>query len=442
MRKQRLWFLAIGALSLASLLQLTGCVKQSDDVLGQAYVAPATLNLRREVNQKNSAVALLKHGEKVGIVDSRRRFVKVRTEKGDEGWVDSLQLLSPEQMAQIRRDTQHALSLPSEGAAGVFEALNVHIEPSRQSPAFARIPEGGSVAVLAHRIEPKNSAPAKPPNLVAERPQPLSRRQKRERQLRSSASRLPAPPPAPKPPANWQELSAERIDGAQSTAEVQANKDQADKEKQSSGKMALELKKPVILEDWSLVRTKDNQCGWVLSRNLVMSIPDEVAQYAEGKRITAYFDLGSVQDEEKGLRHDWLWTTSSGLQPFDFDSWRVFLWNRRRHRYETSYRQRDVEGYFPVHVDAADSNALGRTFELITKDDDGKFRRRSYAFDTSRVHLTGTEDYQPDAAGNGDKTGGVDANGIDTNKLQAKMPREGWFHHGWSALKRRVLKHD
>ena len=108
-----------------------------------------------------------------------------------------------------------------------------------------------------------------------------------------------------------------------------------------------EPKKPVILEDWSLVRTKDNQIGWVLTRNLIMSIPDEVAQYAEGKRITSYFDLGAVHDELKGMKHNWLWTTSSAPLPYDFDAWRVFLWNRRRHRYETSYRQRDVEGYFP-----------------------------------------------------------------------------------------------
>jgi len=431
MGKRRLRLLAMSALSLLSLLELTGCVKQPDDVLGEAYVAPATLNLRRELTQKNSAVAMMKHGDKVAIIDSRRRFVKVRTQKGDEGWVDSLQLLSPAQMEQIRRDTQHALSLPSEGAAGVFEALNIHIEPSRQSPAFARIPEGGSVAVLAHRVQPKSSEPPKAPSLIAERPQPLSRRQKRERQARSN-SRLPTPPRPPKPPKNWQELSAERIDNAQSIADIKAKK-----EEQSAGKKALELKKPVILEDWSLVRTKDNQCGWVLSRNLVMSIPDEVAQYAEGKRITAYFDLGSVQDEEKGVRHNWLWTTASRLEPSDFDAWRVFLWNRRRHRYETAYRQRDVEGYFPVHMDAVDANAFGRTFELVTKDDDGKFRRRSYVFDGSRVHLTGTEDYRPGGTGSDGS-----AAGINTSQLQAKMPKEGWLGRHWSALKQRVLKHD
>ena len=74
--------------------------------------------------------------------------------------MDSTQLLSPEQMDQIRRDRQRALALPSEGSATVFEALNIHIDPNRQSPALARIPEGGSVAVLAHRLEPKTAGPA------------------------------------------------------------------------------------------------------------------------------------------------------------------------------------------------------------------------------------------------------------------------------------------
>jgi hypothetical protein len=307
----------------------------------------------------------------------------------------------------------------------VFEALNIHIEPSRVSPAFARIPEGGSVTVLAHRLQPKASGPARPPILVADRPEPLTRRQKRERQAKAS-SHVPPPPPAPKPPPNWQELSSERIDGAESTADKKAERDA-----RATEKKAAELKKPVVMEDWTLVRTKDKQCGWVLSRNLVMSIPDEVAQYAEGRRITSYFDLGSVQDEEKGLKHNWLWTTMSGVEPYDFDSWRVFLWNRRRHRYETSYRMRDVEGYFPVHVDPAESGTFGRTFELITKDDDGKFRRRTYVFDGTRVHLTGTEDYHPGAPDQGNK-----ATGINTNELQAKVPHDSWLHRHWVAIKR------
>jgi uncharacterized protein YgiM (DUF1202 family) len=417
---------ALIALSIM-LFDLVGCGARSSDVLGQAYIAPASLNLRRELAQKNNAVAVLKHGDRVNIIDVRRRFVKIRTDKGAEGWVDSTELLSSEEMYRIQHERQQAEALPSEGAATVYEALNIHLEPDRRSPAFAKIAEGGSVAVLAHRLAPKNAAAPRAPTLTIERPQAPAHKPQKEKQTRNNL-RLPPNPPPPKPPPNWEELSAERVDGAESSAELQAKQ-----QRQAAQRKAEELSKPVIMEDWTLVRTKDKQCGWVLSRNLMLSIPDEVAQYAEGKRITAYFDLGAVSDEEKGEKHNWLWTTASEPEACDFDAWRVFLWNRRHHRYETSYRQRNLEGYFPVHVDSPDANAFGRSFELITKDDDGKFRRRTYLFDGVRVHLSATEDYHYIAAGGDTKPAP-----LDTSKLQQKTPQSGWISREWSQLKRRL----
>jgi uncharacterized protein YgiM (DUF1202 family) len=415
----------------ALLLVLASCAgSRSGYGLREAYVAPATLNLRRDLLQKNSVVAVLKHGERVSIVDTRRRFVKVRTAKGQEGWLDSLQLLSAEQMEQIRHEAEQALTLPSEGSATVLEALNIHIEPDRRSPAFALIKEGSYVDVLAHRLTAKDTGPLRPPSLIKEHPQPLSRKQRKEKGSRNALK--PPPPKPPKAPDNWQELSAERINGGDSTADLKAKKDKAAAEKKAG-----ELKKPAALENWTLVRTKDKQCGWVLSRNLVMAIPDEVAQYAEGRHITSYFDLGSVNDEEKGVKHNWLWTTRSGPAPYDYDAWRVFLWNRHRHRYETSYRLRDLEGYFPVRVDPPDPNVFGRTFHLITKDEDGKLRARTYVFDTMRVHLINTEDYSP--ATPGSQKG---ANGIDITKLQAKKPAGNWLSHHWRTLKQRVTGSD
>ena len=35
-----------------------------------------------------------------------------------------------------------------------------------------------------------------------------------------------------------------------------------------------------------------------------MAIPDEVAQYAEGKHITSYFELGAVRDDIEPDRRD------------------------------------------------------------------------------------------------------------------------------------------
>jgi SH3-like domain-containing protein len=399
------------------LVMLAGCGVQSDDTLGHAYVAPATLALRRELREKNSTVALLKHGERVSILDVHRRFVKVRTDKGVVGWLDSLELLSADQMAQIKKEREQMARLPSEGMATVYDALNVHIEPNRQSPAFAKVPEGGSVTVLGQRVAPKVTGPVRIPTLIVPKPEP-TRRHGRKKSPKN-AFHLPPKPAPPKPPADWRTLPDEPGGAGVPHAESATQK----------GKKSDE-KAPVILENWSSIRTKNGGYGWVLSRNLMMSIPDDVAQYAEGKRITSYFDLGVVHDAAKGERHNWLWTTLSATAPYDFDSWRVFLWNQRRHRYETSFRARDLVGYFPVHVDPAETGVPGRRFELIVKDEDGVLRRKSYQFDGVRVHLTGTEDYHPEAE--------TKAN----EPQQAKSQRpSGWLGREWLALQQMFAKY-
>jgi len=40
----------------------------------------------------------VKHGERLDIIDVRRRLVRVRTVTGVEGWVDANLLLSAQQM--------------------------------------------------------------------------------------------------------------------------------------------------------------------------------------------------------------------------------------------------------------------------------------------------------------------------------------------------------
>lgn len=393
------------ALPLA-LLWLASC-KQSGPVaaneVGVAYVAPTTVTLRGDLSQKTT-VAVLKHGDRVHVLDQKRRFVQIRSAGGATGWVDAFQLLTPEQMADLNRQHEEALALPSEGAASVYDPLNVHLEPSRISPSFTQIPQGDSVEVLQYRLVARSNAAPKPPVFTIDRPQP-ERRERKKKKTQPSL-RLPPKPAPPGLPRDYEELSA---------AHVQAPKPAAPVAPQSPAK-------PPVMEEWTLIRTRNRLTGWVLSRNLVMLIPDEVAQYAEGKRITSYFSLGEVKDDETGtVKHDWLWTTESEPASFDFDAWRVFVWSKRHHRFETSFRQRNVEGYFPIRVD-------GNQFSLLTKDDDGKLRRRTYSFDGTLVHLIGTGD----VSANG--TAASDAAGQTARSKNATQKQPGFFQRLWNRL--------
>jgi hypothetical protein len=144
------------------------------------------------------------------------------------------------------------------------------------------------------------------------------------------------------------------------------------------------------LEDWSLVRTREGHAGWVLTRNLVMAIPDEVAQYSEGARITSYFALGDVHDGDQ-IKHHWLWTTiRDGGKPHQFESFRVFIYMLRRHRYETAYIERNLEGYYPVQV------VRGPTpkFSLILRGPDGQLYRKTWVLEGYVVRKVSEEPYK------------------------------------------------
>jgi len=303
----------------------------------------------------------------------RRRFVKVRTSGSPpiEGWTDSNLLLSPQQMDDLHSLAETAAKLPSEGSATVYEALNMHADPNRQSPSFFQIPESGSVEVIGHRVAPRSMAEP------AERPvRRVSTNRKSKAKDTNKGIPPLDPPKAPAVPADWLALSRPRssdLPGYQPP-----------------------VSKPVPMDDWSLVRTRDGKVGWVLSRMLTMAIPDEVAQYAEGHRITAYVPLGEVRDKDNNqVKKNWLWTTaSSGLESYEFDSFRVFVWSLKHHRYETAYIERNVQGYYPVETKTLPGQDE-KAFSVILLDKDGKLYKRTYAFSGFRVQMVSKTPYAP-----------------------------------------------
>jgi SH3-like domain-containing protein len=348
--------------------------------IGEAYVGPATLLLRQELTPKAAVSGTVKHGEKLEILEYKRRFVKVRTTQGAEGWTDTRQLLTPEQMAGLRQMAESALKFTSQGAATVFEPLNMHTEPNRASPSFWQIPDTARVDVIGHKLTPRTQAQAATAPAATQQ----SRTPRRKSKDKPAPSKTPPPPvpAAPKPPDNWLELSVPREDGSE---EIQPG----------APKVEQKPAEPVPMDDWDLVRTKDGKVGWVLMRALSMAIPDEVAQYAEGHRITSYFALGHSEGGDSD-KNDWLWTTiTKGLEPYEFDSFRVFVWSRKHHRYETAYIERKVVGHYPVEVD--NSGAVPR-FSLLLEGDGGQLVRKTYTFEGYRVRMVNKEPYQPERA--------------------------------------------
>jgi uncharacterized protein YgiM (DUF1202 family) len=145
--------------------------------------------------------------------------------------------------------------------------------------------------------------------------------------------------------------------------------------------------KPVepVYEDWWLVRNLDGHVGWVVGRNLDVEVPMEVAEYAEGRKIVAWFKLNEVRstkEKDSKLVPQYLMALSEpkGGLPYDFDQIRVFTWNQKRERYETAYREHLI-GDLPIQVATQDFGKDGHlpVFTLRAKEDDHPFQERKYS---------------------------------------------------------------
>jgi hypothetical protein len=355
----------------SSLWALCGCNTRPapEPVIGHAFAGPATLNLHKEIDSKSATVTAVHHGDKLDIVGQRRRWYRVRTATGIEGWTSDRELLDTAQMRRLEALAAETGGMPSQGVATTFSNLNVHTEPTRQSPSFVQVKEHEKVDVIAHKVSERAGTTQKR-DLIPPRP-------KLEKKAKEKASKVPLPPApgAPEPPPDWVALS-------------QQGEPKADIEDENASHAA---RGPV--DDWMLIRTENGTGGWVLTSGLYLAIPDEVAQYAEGHRITSYFSLGKIQDG--GVQKDiWLWTTSEGLgEDHDFDGYRVFTWSLKRHRYETAYIQRRERGFFPVLAKAGE-------FSVCLERDDGSRVRKQYTMMGNAVRPAGerpcgkTEDQQ------------------------------------------------
>jgi len=310
------------------LLLLPACRHGGGRVLEIAYVSGVQAILRDHVAAVYEKTGVVKNGERVEVLDHDRRFVKVRTATGAMGWVEQRYLVGQDVYDQIQKLTADNQNDPVQAQGSTRNDTNLHVEPGRDSEHLYQISSGEKLSLLKRGTAEKLGAGA--------------------------------------PPSR--------------TAIAGGNLQNGNPQKNDK-------KNPPLIEDWWLVRDSHSRVGWVLARMIDLDIPLDVAQYAEGQRIVAFFVLNQVQDGDKKVAQYLTVVTEpkDGL-PFDFNQIRVFTWNVKRHRYETAYRER-MEGVLPVTVaqENFDKEGLLPAFTIRVKDDNGKVSERKYKLNTPIV---------------------------------------------------------
>ena len=291
-----------------------------------AYVSGIQANLRDRVAAVYEKTGTVKNGDRLEVLDHERHFVKVRTATGATGWIEQRFLASQQVYDRIQKLAADNQNDPVQARGTTRNDTNLHVEPGRDTEHLYQISAGEKLLVLKRG--------------TAEKPGAVATQSR-------SASRANTP----------------------GSAEAE--------------------KKPLpVTEDWWLVRDSHDRVGWVLARMVDFDVPLDVAQYAEGQRIVAFFVLDQVPDGDKKVaQYLTVLTESRDGLPFDFNQIRVFTWNVKRHRYETAYRER-MDGVLPVKVSQEDFGKEGilPTFTLRVLDDKGGVTERKYKLNTPIVH--------------------------------------------------------
>lgn len=317
-------------LALLAGLLLTAC-SRGRRALEINYVSAPQVALRDQVSAVYNKVGVVKNGERVEVIDRERRFVKVRTSSGAEGWMEQRYVISQKIYDQLQKLAQDHRNDPVQATGVTRNDTNIHLEPARDSEHLYQLTTGEKVSIL------KRASTEKEPNT-------------------SLAAAPPGKKGAPKP----------------------------------------------VMEDWWLVRDSQGRTGWILARMVDIDVPLDVAQYAEGQRIQAFFVLDSVQDADKKVpEYLVLLNEPKDGMPSDFDQIRVFTWNVRKHRYETAYRERNLAGILPVTLglEAFEKEGTLPTFTVRVQDEQGNISQRKYKLNTPIVRRVLAPGEQAEKAG-------------------------------------------
>ena len=272
------------------------------------YVLAKKTYLRDRVAAVSNRTADVGNGDRLQVLDHGRRFFKVQTDKGEQGWINEKMVATQDVFDQFAALTKEHEKDPVVATGVVRDDVYMHLTPGRETEHFLRLGEGEKIKLLRRATLSKPV----PPGLRAVAP------------VIVKGKAVEATPPA-----------------------------------------------PPGMDDWWLVRDSKGNAGWIYSRLMDVDAPETLVRYSEGQRIVGAYILTKVYDpdapqDDKNIP-EYVTVTSpytAGL-PYDFNQARVFIWNVKKHRYETAYRDKNIEGYLPLKVTMA-SDPYGKAPASMT----------------------------------------------------------------------------
>jgi SH3-like domain-containing protein len=308
------------------LLLLPACGRGRHHVLEVAYVSAPQAALRDQVAAIFNRVGNVKNGERVEVLEREKRFARVRTASGLEGWIEQRFLVDQKTFDALQKLTQDNQNDPAQAPGILRNETNMHVTPGRDTEHLYQLAAGAKVEILKRATAEKQSGAM-----------PLSKSEA-SAMVKSGAKIGPAL-------EDWWLVR--------------------DDQKRVGWVLSRMVDVDVPLDIAQYAEGQRFVAFFALNQ-----VPDN--DKGVQKQIPQYLCL--MTDPHDGL-------------PYDYDQVRVFTWNTRKHRYETAYREHGLDGVLPVTVTKEDFDKEGTlpVFILRVKDDAGNVAERKYKLNTPIV---------------------------------------------------------
>jgi SH3-like domain-containing protein len=136
------------ALAAVFLLALFACNRGRHHVLEVNYVSAVQATLRDQVANFYNRVGTVKNGERVEVLEREKRFSRVRTATGLEGWIEQRYLVDQAVYDALQKLTQQNLNDPVQAPGVLRNDTNLHLTPGRESEHLYQLLAGAKVSLL------------------------------------------------------------------------------------------------------------------------------------------------------------------------------------------------------------------------------------------------------------------------------------------------------
>jgi uncharacterized protein YgiM (DUF1202 family) len=144
-------------LLIAAATFFSACGRHHQRVLEVDYVSAPQVTLRDQLAQVYNKVGVAKNGDRVDVLDRERRFAKIRTATGIEGWVEQRYLVTQQVYDAFQKLAADAKASPVEGTAITRNDTNLHAQPGRDTEHLYQVAQGAKLSVLKRGTAEKSS---------------------------------------------------------------------------------------------------------------------------------------------------------------------------------------------------------------------------------------------------------------------------------------------